>query len=157
MKLYVGNLSFKMSEDELRDLFAAHGEVVSAQLIMDRETGRPRGFGFIEMSNSEQGTAAMAALNGADILGRPLTVNEATPKPAGGAGGGSRGGFVFVRPRRKQERAGFGVEFSRTEGAHGGKTYPGVLVSDAGLERGDGEGHARGFGDEEGVLADRGG
>ena len=93
MKLYVGNLSFKMSEDELRDLFAAHGEVVSAQLIMDRETGRPRGFGFIEMSNSEQGTAAMAALNGADILGRPLTVNEATPKPAGGAGGGSRGGF----------------------------------------------------------------
>ena len=86
MKLYVGNLSFKMSEDELRDLFAAHGEVVSAQLIMDRETGRPRGFGFIEMSNSEQGTAAMAALNGADILGRPLTVNEATPKPAGGAG-----------------------------------------------------------------------
>ncbi len=92
MKLYVGNLSFKMSEDELRDLFAAHGEVVSAQLIMDRETGRPRGFGFIEMSNSEQGQAAMAALNGADILGRPLTVNEATPKPAGGGGGG-RGGF----------------------------------------------------------------
>lgn len=91
MKLYVGNLSFKMSEDELRDLFAAHGEVVSAQLIMDRETGRPRGFGFIEMSNSEQGQAAMAALNGADILGRPLTVNEATPKPAGGGGG--RGGF----------------------------------------------------------------
>ncbi|MSR40588.1 MAG: RNA-binding protein [Phycisphaerales bacterium] len=119
MKLYVGNLSFKMSEDELRDLFAAHGEVVSAQLIMDRETGRPRGFGFIEMSNSEQGQAAMAALNGADILGRPLTVNEATPKPAGG-GGGARGGFGGGGSGGSGGRGGYGGGGGGGRGGSGG-------------------------------------
>jgi RNA recognition motif-containing protein len=96
MKLYVGNLSFNTSEAQLRDLFAAHGEVASASLVMDRDTGRPRGFGFVEFNNDEQAKAAMAALNGKNVDGRDLTVNEAKPREAGGGGrggfGGGRGG-----------------------------------------------------------------
>ncbi|MBL8763821.1 MAG: RNA-binding protein [Phycisphaerae bacterium] len=88
MKLYVGNLSFNTSEARLRELFEAHGEVVSASIVMDRETGRPRGFGFVEFSNEEQGRAAIAALNGQNVDGRDLTVNEARPREAGGGGGG---------------------------------------------------------------------
>jgi RNA recognition motif-containing protein len=92
MKIYVGNLSFNTSESQLRDLFAVHGAVTSASLVMDRDTGRPRGFGFVEMSNDTEARAAMAALNGKPLDGRDLTVNEAKPRE-GGAGGGSRGGF----------------------------------------------------------------
>ena len=93
MKLYVGNLSFNTSESQLRDLFAAHGEVASAALVMDRETGRPRGFGFVEFRNDEEAKAAMAALSGKNVDGRDLTVNEAKPREGGGGGGGgSRGG-----------------------------------------------------------------
>lgn len=91
MKLYVGNLSFSTSEQQLRDLFAQHGDVSSATLVMDRETGRPRGFGFVEFPNDEHARAAMAALNGKNVDGRDLTVNEAKPREAGGGGG--RGGF----------------------------------------------------------------
>lgn len=91
MKLYVGNLSFNTSESQLRDLFAAHGEVSSASLVMDRETGRPRGFGFVEMSDNAQAQAAMSALSGKNVDGRDLTVNEAKPKTGGFGGGGSRG------------------------------------------------------------------
>ncbi|MGH7133022.1 MAG: RNA recognition motif domain-containing protein [Phycisphaerales bacterium] len=99
MKLYVGNLSFKITEGELQQLFAQHGEVTSASLVMDRETGRPRGFGFVEMANDEQAKAAINALNGFAFQGRDLTVNEARPKEArsggfgGGGGGGGRGGW----------------------------------------------------------------
>lgn len=92
MKLYVGNLSFKTSESQLQELFAAHGQVASASLVMDRETGRPRGFGFVEMPNDAEANAAMAALNGKNVDGRDLTVNEAKPREGGGGGGG-RGGF----------------------------------------------------------------
>jgi cold-inducible RNA-binding protein len=91
MKLYVGNLSFSTSESQLRDLFAAHGEVASAALVMDRETGRPRGFGFVEMSDDSQARAAMTALSGKNVDGRDLTVNEAKPRAAGGGGGGGGG------------------------------------------------------------------
>ncbi len=91
MKLYVGNLSFSTSEQRLREIFSEHGDVASATLVMDRETGRPRGFGFVEFANDEHGKAAMAALNGKNIDGRDLTVNEAKPREAGGGGG--RGGF----------------------------------------------------------------
>ena len=91
MKIYVGNLSFNTSESELRQLFEAHGNVTSASLVMDRETGRPRGFGFVEMSDDDQARAAMNALNGTNVGGRDLTVNEA--KPREGGGGGGRGGF----------------------------------------------------------------
>lgn len=92
MKLYVGNLSFKTTEDQLREIFSAHGDVASASLVMDRETGRPRGFGFVEFANDEHARAAINALNGKNIDGRDLTVNEARPREAGGGGGG-RGGF----------------------------------------------------------------
>ncbi len=96
MKMYVGNLSFNTSEAELRDLFAQHGEVSSASLVMDRDTGRPRGFGFVEMPDQGQAEAAIAALNGKNFGGRDLTVNEARPKTGGGGfgggGGGGRGG-----------------------------------------------------------------
>ena len=95
MKLYVGNLSFSTSEAELRQLFEAHGQVTSASLVMDRETGRPRGFGFVEFANDEEARAAIEAVNGKNIGGRNLTVNEARPREAGGGGGGGggRGGF----------------------------------------------------------------
>ena len=89
MKLYVGNLSFSTSEAQLRDLFAQHGTVTSASLVMDRDTGRPRGFGFVEMDDAGA-QAAIAALNGKNIDGRDLTVNEAKPKTGGGGGGGFR-------------------------------------------------------------------
>jgi RNA recognition motif-containing protein len=102
MKLYVGNLPFTTSESELRDMFAAHGDVTSASLVMDRETGRPRGFGFVEFASDDQARAAIEALNGANLGGRNLTVNEARPREersggggrgfGGGGGGGGRGG-----------------------------------------------------------------
>lgn len=93
-KLYVGNLSYQTSESELRELFSQHGEVVSATLVMDRETGRPRGFGFVEFSDASSAKAAIEALNGANVGGRDLTVNEARPREprSGGGGGGGYGG-----------------------------------------------------------------
>jgi cold-inducible RNA-binding protein len=91
MKLYVGNLSFNTSESQLRDLFAAHGDVTSASLVMDRDTGRPRGFGFVEFASADHANAAINALNGKEVDGRSLTVNEAKPRESGGGGG--RGGF----------------------------------------------------------------
>lgn len=98
MKLYVGNLSYNTSNQSLETLFGAHGEVRSAEVIMDRETGRSKGFGFVEMTNSQAGNAAMNALNGQDVEGRSLTVNEARPRESrpvgsGGGRGGDRGGF----------------------------------------------------------------
>ena len=93
MNIYVGNMSFDESETSLREAFAAHGEVTSARIITDRETGRPRGFGFVEMSNQEEARAAVAALNGKNLNGRELTVNEAKPREdRGGSRRGSGGG-----------------------------------------------------------------
>ena len=92
-KLYVGNLSYQTSESELRELFAQHGEVVSATLVMDRETGRPRGFGFVEFSDASGAKAAIEALNGQNVGGRDLTVNEARPREPRGGGGGYGGGY----------------------------------------------------------------
>jgi cold-inducible RNA-binding protein len=91
-KLYVGNLSYQMSDSDLTQLFQQHGEVASAQVIMDRATGRSKGFGFVEMATEEGAQAAIAGLNGFMSNGRPLTVNEARPKPEGGRGGGFGGG-----------------------------------------------------------------
>ena len=101
MKIYVGNLSFNTTESQMRDLFAAHGTVTSASLVMDRETGRPRGFGFVEMSNDSEAQAAMSALNGTNVDGRDLTVNEAKPREAG-SGGGSRGGGGGFRSNERR-------------------------------------------------------
>jgi RNA recognition motif-containing protein len=89
-KLYVGNLSFDVESEDLKEMFAAHGSVQSAQAIMDRDTGRSKGFGFVEMSASGEAAAAIAALNGSEYRGRPLTVNEARPREDRGGGGGSR-------------------------------------------------------------------
>ena len=98
-KLYVGNLDYSMGDSELENLFAPHGTVSSAQVIMDRDTGRSKGFGFVEMGSDAEAQAAIAALNGKDNGGRALTVNEAKPREerprggSGGGGGGSRGGY----------------------------------------------------------------
>jgi len=89
-KLYVGNLPFSATEDSVRALFAAHGNVDSVALVNDRETGRPRGFGFVEMASADA-QKAMQSLNGQDFGGRPLKVNEAQDKPRGGGGGGGGG------------------------------------------------------------------
>jgi RNA recognition motif-containing protein len=91
-KLFVGNLSFNTTENDLQDTFAAHGTVVETNLMMDRATGRPRGFGFVTMSTPEEAQSAITALNGASIDGRALTVNVAKPREerAGGGGGGRR-------------------------------------------------------------------
>ncbi len=88
MKLYVGNLSFNTSDSSLAELFAAHGEVTSASIVMDRETGRSRGFGFVEFSDDNAAKAAIAALNGANVDGRDIVVNEARPRENRGGGGG---------------------------------------------------------------------
>jgi len=90
-KLYVGNLTYETTDGDLQSLFAPHGAVQSAQVIMDRETGRSKGFGFVEMDKGEEAQAAIAALNGHEINGRSLTVNEARPREErGNAGGGER-------------------------------------------------------------------
>src|SRR2546421_13001288 len=91
-KLYVGNLGHDVADGDLTKLFAAHGTVQSAQVIVDRDTGRSKGFGFVEMGSDQEAQAAAAALNGKDMNGRALTVNEARPKEGGGGGGG-RGGY----------------------------------------------------------------
>ncbi len=91
-RLYVGNLSFNATEMDLRDLFADSGTVAEAKLVMDRDTGRPRGFGFVEMSTDAEAATAISNLNGREFMGRPLTVNEAQERSGGGGGGGGRGG-----------------------------------------------------------------
>ena len=93
-KLYVGNLAYGISDSDLQQMFGAHGSVQSAQVIVDRDTGRSKGFGFVEMASDQEAQAAIAALNGKDSGGRALTVNEARPKTdGGGRGGGGRGGY----------------------------------------------------------------
>ena len=100
-KLFVGNLSYNVGDSTLEQLFAAHGTVRSAQVVLDRDTGRSKGFGFVEMGREEEAQAAMAALNGKEVEGRPITVNEARAREGGagrgrggygGGGGGGRGG-----------------------------------------------------------------
>jgi RNA recognition motif-containing protein len=99
-KLYVGNLTYGVTDGELEQMFAPHGTVQSAQVIMDRDTGRSKGFGFVEMGSDAEAQAAIAAMNGKDVNGRALTVNEAKPREDRGGGGGrgyggggGRGGY----------------------------------------------------------------
>lgn len=113
-KLYVGNLSYGMTASDLQTLFEAHGTVQSAQVIVDRETGRSKGFGFVEMAGDDQAQAAIAALNGQEVNGRALTVNEARPlEERRGGGGGGGGGRSFDRGRGGKGGSGYG----------GGKRY----------------------------------
>ncbi|MCA1564613.1 MAG: RNA-binding protein [Acidobacteria bacterium] len=94
MKLYVGNLNFKTTGEDLQELFGQVGTVESASVVMDRDTGRSRGFGFVEMASKEEGEAAITQFNGKDFNGRNLSVNEARPREdRGGGGGGGRGGY----------------------------------------------------------------
>ena len=93
MKLYVGNLAFATSSQDLQELFAQAGTVESASIVEDRETGRSRGFGFVEMSTKEEGEVAISQFNGKEISGRALKVNEAKPREPRTGGGGGRGGF----------------------------------------------------------------
>jgi RNA recognition motif-containing protein len=95
MRLYVGNLSFSTTEETLQAEFGAHGQVEEVALITDRETGRPRGFAFVTMANENEARNAIEAMNGVEVDGRTITVNEARPKSngGGGGGGGGRGGY----------------------------------------------------------------
>ena len=95
MKLYVGNLAFQTTSEELQTMFAQAGTVESVSLIEDRETGRSRGFGFVEMSTKEEGAAAISQFNGKDMGGRALNVNEAKPREDRGGGGGRNGGSRY--------------------------------------------------------------
>lgn len=92
-KLYVGNLGYDVNDADLTQLFSQHGTVGSANVIMDRASGRSKGFGFVEMSTDDEAKAAIAALNGVEHSGRELKVNEAKPRTEGGGGGGGRGGY----------------------------------------------------------------
>src|SRR5437868_7606258 len=94
-KLYVGNLSYNSTSSDLEQLFGQHGTVQSAEVIQDRDTGRSKGFGFVQMGSDQEAQAAISALNGQEVDGRALTVNEAKPREdrGGGGGGGGRGGY----------------------------------------------------------------
>ena len=120
MKLYVGNLSFQTSSEDLQQLFAQAGTVESASVVEDRDTGRSRGFGFVEMSSKEEGEAAIAQFNGKEVNGRALNVNEAKPREnRGGGGGGGRGGFGGNRGGFGGNRSGGGGG-GRSGGGYGG-------------------------------------
>ncbi len=125
VRLYVGNLSFNVSEAELEDLFSQTGAVQSANIVTDRDTGRSRGFGFVEMETKEAADAAIEQFNGREIGGRALTVNEARPRESrgGGGGGGGRGGFG-------------GGGGGRGGGRGGGGGFGGGRGGDRGGERG---------------------
>jgi cold-inducible RNA-binding protein len=105
-KLFVGNLSFNVTENDLQDTFAAHGTVLEANLMTDRMTGRPRGFGFVTMSTDDEAQAAINSLNGSEVDGRALTVNiaRAREERGGGGGGGYRGGGGGGRERSGGQR-----------------------------------------------------
>jgi len=106
--IFVGNLSFNTNEDELRQLFEGFGQVDRVSILTDRETGRSRGFGFVEMSSDEDGEKAIAALNGSQIGGRTINVNEARPKTERSGGGGGGGGGFRDRGDRGGDRGGRG-------------------------------------------------
>src|SRR5204863_8162186 len=91
MNIYVGNLSWNLKDQDLSNHFATYGEVTSAKIVTDKFTNRSKGFGFVEMANDENGQAAIAALNGTDVDGRNIVVNESRPKPEGGGSGGGGG------------------------------------------------------------------
>ncbi len=150
-RLYVGNLPYQMTDAELNELFAAYGAVESAQVIVDRETGRSKGFGFVQMGNPAEADAATQALNGQQFKGRPLTVNEARPKSefggGGGGGGGGRGG-----------RGGYGGSGGGYGGGGGGGGYGGGGGGRGGYGGGGGgRGGRGGYGGGGGGRGDYGG
>ena len=121
MNIYVGNISWNLKDQDLANLFASYGEVTSAKIVTDKFTNRSKGFGFVEMANDEQAQAAIAALNGSEVDGRNIVVNESRPKPEGGSGGGgfkkrsfgSGGGGGY-------KKGGGGGGYNRDRGGSGG-------------------------------------
>ena len=126
-RIYVGNLRYDVTSSELEQMFGAHGQVTSAQVISDRDTGRSKGFGFVEMGTDAEAAAAIAALNGQEQGGRTLTVNEAKPREERGGGGGGygggggRGGFGGGRGGGGGGRGGYGGGGGRGERGGGGR------------------------------------
>jgi len=114
MNIYVGNISWNLSDQDLSDLFAPFGEVASAKIVMDKFTNRSKGFGFVEMPNDEQAQAAISQLNGSEVDGRNLVVNESRPKE-GGSGSGGGGGF-----KKRNFGGGGGGGFKKGGGGFGG-------------------------------------
>ena len=122
-KLYVGNLSYSTTSSDLEQLFSQHGTVQSAEVISERETGRSKGFGFVQMGSDEEAQAAISALNGQEHDGRALTVNEAKPRedrPRGGGGGGGRGGYGGGGGGGRGGYGGGGGGGGRDRGGYGG-------------------------------------
>jgi RNA recognition motif-containing protein len=116
LKLYVGKLPYQTNDQELADLFGQYGQVLSANVIIDRETGRSKGFGFVEMSNDQEAQSAMNALNNSTVAGRTIVVNEAQERrdaPRGGGYRGGNGGFSGGRDRRDDDRNGGGYRTRR--------------------------------------------
>ncbi len=130
MNIYVGNLSWNLKDQDLSNLFASHGEVVSAKIVTDKFTNRSKGFGFVEMSNDEQALAAITALNGTEVDGRGIVVNESRPKPEGegfkkrsfgsGGGGGYKGGSGGGGGYKGKSGGGGGGGYNRDRGGSGG-------------------------------------
>jgi RNA recognition motif-containing protein len=121
-RLYVGNLTYGVNSSDLEQMFAAYGTVQTAQVIMDRDTGRSKGFGFVEMASDQEAQAAIDALNGKEVDGRALTVNEARPKEGGGGGGG-RGGYGGGGGGRGGYGGGGGGRGGYGGGGGGGRRY----------------------------------
>ncbi len=127
MKIFVGNMSFATDENALRDLFSQHGEVDEVSIVTDRDTGRPRGFAFVVMPDDTQARTAITALNGIEMDGRSLSVNEARPRPAGGGGGrggyggGGGGGYGGGGGGRSGGGGGYGGGGGRRSGGGGGR------------------------------------
>ena len=128
MNIYVGNLSWNLKDQDLSNLFASHGEVISAKIVNDKFTNRSKGFGFVEMANDDQAQAAIAALNGTEVDGRNIVVNESRPKQEGGSGGGGfkkrsfgngGGGGGFKKGGGGGYNKGGGGGFNRDRGGYG--------------------------------------
>ncbi|KGM40381.1 RNA-binding protein [Aquabacterium sp. NJ1] len=157
-KLYVGNLAYSVRDQDLQDAFSQYGAVSSAKVMMDRETGRSKGFGFVEMSNDAEAQAAINGLNGQPVAGRAVVVNEARPReerPAGfrspyggGNGGGGNGGGGFGGGRREGGGGGYGGGGGRREGGGGGYGGGGRREGGGGYgggRGGDGGGYGGGY------------
>lgn len=153
MKLYVGNLPFTTTEDDLRELFSQYGEVSSADIVMDRETGRPRGFGFVTMDDDSHAQAAIQNLHGKPFGGRDLTVNEAKPRSPGGGGGGG-GGYGGGGGGG---RGGYGGGGGGGRGGYGGGGGGGSRGGGYGGGGGGGGGYGGGGGGRGGDRGGRGG
>ncbi len=120
MNIYVGNISWNLKDQDLANLFATYGEVTSAKIVTDKFTNRSKGFGFVEMANDDQAQAAIAALNGTDVDGRNIVVNESRPKPEGGGGGGFKKRSFGGGGGGGYKKGGGGGGYNRDRGGSGG-------------------------------------